>query len=288
MSFNPGQAMVIDSLERIRMVGSAFKKTGKPVVLVPLGAGVHAGHIALVRAAKRVRGAVVVVALNSAQDKDVDYLKAEGVDVVFSYTEHMLWPHDLRVQLRAKEHGLEPAEDLSRELARVVALINSVGPSHVIAGEKDYELLVGLQTVVNDLHLPVRIQGVPTVRTPEGIAMSLRNVDVPEGEREKASALSAALTAGAYAAEAGADKVREVAQSVLDAACVTPEYLEVRGRDLGEPPAEGDARLLVAATIGGVRLCDNVGLPLGIGFNNLEEYEAKAELEREEQRQFPQ
>ena len=58
-----------------------------------------------------------------------------------------------------------------------------------------------------------------------------------------------------------------------------------RGRDLGMPPEEGDARLLVAATIGGVRLIDNVGLPLGIGFNNIEEHEAKAELEREQQRE---
>ena len=87
------------------------------------------------------------------------------------------------------------------------------------------------------------------------------------------------------AAQAGADRVRAVAAGVLEAAGVEPEYLEVRGRDLGEPPAEGDARLLVAATIGGVRLIDNVGLPLGIGFTNIEEHEAKAELEREKQRE---
>ena len=71
----------------------------------------------------------------------------------------------------------------------------------------------------------------------------------------------------------------------MRAAGVEPEYLEVRGRDLGTPPEEGDARLLVAATIGGVRLIDNVGLPLDIGFNNIEEHEAKAELEREQQRE---
>jgi len=93
------------------------------------------------------------------------------------------------------------------------------------------------------------------------------------------------VTPGTLAAEAGANMVREVAAGVLEAAGVEPEYLEVRGRDLGEPPAEGDARLLVAATIGGVRLIDNVGLPLGIGFTNIEEHEAKAELEREKQRE---
>ena len=82
--------------------------------------------------------------------------------------------------------------------------------------------------------------------------------------------MSAALTAGAYAAESGAEKVLEVTGEVLAAAGVEPEYLELRGRDLGEPPAEGDARLFVAATLGGVRLIDSVGLPLGIGFRNLE------------------
>ena len=83
--------------------------------------------------------------------------------------------------------------------------------------------------------------------------------------------MSAALTAGAYAAESGAEEVVRVAREVLAAAGVEPEYVELRGRDLGAAPAEGDARLFIAATIGGVRLIDNAGVPLGIGFRNLEQ-----------------
>lgn len=101
--------------------------------------------------------------------------------------------------------------------------------------------------------------------------MSLRNADVAPEAREQASALSAALTAGAYAAESGAEEVVRVAREVLAAANVEPEYVELRGRDLGEAPAEGDARLFIAATVGGVRLIDNAGVPLGIGFRNLEQ-----------------
>ena len=285
MSLELGNATVISKIERIRMVGSAFHKTGRPVAFVPLTTGVHAGHIALVRAAKRIRGAVTVVALQSPREEDLKLLRAEGVDIVWNYSVETLWPHGRRIAVSPAnaEATLEP--ELSKELTLYLALILTLSPTDVLLGEKDYELLLAIHHAVQDFHLGVRVQGVPAVRMPDGVVMSLRNTDVPAVAREQAAALSAALTAGAHAAEAGAEQVREVAAEVLGVAGVEPEYLEVRGRDLGHPPAEGDARLLVAATIGGVRLIDNVGLPLGIGFNNIEEHEAKAELEREQQRE---
>lgn len=288
MSLKMGQATVVSEVDRIRMVGSALRKTGRPVAFVPLTTGVHAGHIALVRAARRIRGAVTVVALQEPRAEDVELLRAEGVDVIWDYTPEKLWPHGRRITISPRSVadfpvGLEP--DLSGELTLYLTLMMALSPTDVLIGEKDYELLLAIHHAVQDLHLGVRVQGVPAVRMPDGVVMSLRNTRVPEDKREDVAALSAALTAGAHAAEAGADKVCEVAAGVLEAAGVEPEYLEVRGRDLGAPPAEGDARLLVAATIGGVRLIDNVGLPLGIGFTNIEEHEAKAELEREKQRE---
>jgi len=306
MSLKMGQATIISEVDRIRMVGSALRKTGRPVAFVPLTTSVHAGHIALVRAARRIRGAVTVVALQEPRAEDVELLRAEGVDVIWDYTPDKLWPNGRRITISprsvADAHdaansaaaeqtpdaesasaGLEP--DLSGELTLYLTLMMALSPTDVLIGEKDYELLLAIHHAVQDLHLGVRVQGVPAVRMPDGVVMSLRNTRVPEDKREDVAALSAALTAGAHAAEAGADKVCEVAAGVLEAAGVEPEYLEVRGRDLGGPPAEGDARLLVAATIGGVRLIDNVGLPLGIGFTNIEEHEAKAELEREKQRE---
>lgn len=288
MSLKMGQATVVSEVDRIRMVGSALRKTGRPVAFVPLTTGVHAGHIALVRAARRIRGAVTVVALQEPRAEDVDLLRAEGVDVIWDYTPEKLWPHGRRITISPRDAadfpaGLEP--DLSGELTLYLTLMMALSPTDVLIGEKDYELLLAIHHAVQGLHLGVRVQGVPAVRMPDGVVMSLRNTRVPEDKREDVAALSAALTAGAHAAEAGAEKVREVAAGVLEAAGVEPEYLEVRGRDLGEPPAEGDARLLVAATIGGVRVIDNVGLPLGIGFTNIEEHEAKAELEREKQRE---
>ena len=181
------------------------------------------------------------------------------------------------LRLAAKQEALEPADELSDALTRNLALIGALAPSDVVVGEKDYELLIALNQAIRDFHIQVRLQGVPTVRMPDGLALSLRNMDVEESAREKASTLSAALTAGAHAAEAGAEQVLEVVKTVLDAAGIEPEYVELRGRDLGPAPEIGDARLLVAANIGGVRLTDNVGLPLGIGFRNIEAHAEGAE-----------
>ena len=87
MSIQRGQATVVTELDMVSKVGSAFKKTGAPVVLVPLGRGVHAGHIALVRAAKAIRGAVVVVALSSTNDDDLEALRKESVDLICHYSD---------------------------------------------------------------------------------------------------------------------------------------------------------------------------------------------------------
>ena len=82
--------------------------------------------------------------------------------------------------------------------------------------------------------------------------------------------MSAALVAGAHAAEGGPEAVLAAARAVLLAAQITPEYLELRSLTLEQPPKTGNARLLVAANIGGTRLLDNVGVPVGIGFKNIE------------------
>lgn len=338
MSFELGKATRVSDAKHIRMVASAFRKQGKPVVLVPLKAGVHAGHLSLIRAAKSIRGAVVIVAYSgrgheqakttAARDaadttaanddagtsaaasasfidsysQDIAMLERAGVDAVFEYTEELLWPRGLRTTILPVEAHLESPEYVGREIAWVLALVGVVGPSHVIVGEKDYEVLVGLQRAVNELHIPVKLQGVPTVRTPEGVPMSLRNAWVAPEEREAVAAMSAALTAGAYAAEGGAEKVLEATHAVLEAAGVEPEFVELRGLDLGPAPEQGDARLFVAVEVrrdqtvagggqagggqtdsgqvnggqsrdGYVRVMDNVGMPLGIGFKNIEAHQ---------------
>ncbi|AZA08455.1 pantoate--beta-alanine ligase [Corynebacterium pseudopelargi] len=251
-----GQAKLFDETE-IAMLGRAFAKQGRPVALVPLGADIHAGHVALIRAAKRLnRGVVVVVA-----DKPNEIFAAEGVDAV------LLSP-ELSTRTVLDIQGLEP--DVAREVTRRIQLVNLVGPSDVFFGEKDFEALVRTQQALTDLRINVRVHSVPTVRMPDGVAVSLRNAQVAPEYRSQALALSAALLAGAHAAEDGPERVLEAARGVLDAAGVSPEYVELRSLSMGQAPDEGDARLLIAADFGGVRLIDSAGVPVGVGFRNLE------------------
>lgn len=268
MPFEPGKATVYDSTEGIAQFGRAMRKTSRPVALVPLGTGLHAGHIALIRAAKSLPGGIVVVAWAGSQVPDE--FAAEGVDAVWAYRPEAIWPKGERTRVQPKHAELEDEDRMSFALTGHLTMINVVQPAWVVVGEKDYEMLVNLRHAITDLHLPVEVRGVPTVRMADGLAVSLRNVNVAEDAHDTALALSAALVAGAHAAEFGEEKVLETARGVLDAAGIEPEYLELRGVNLGPAPKEGDARLLVAATVGGVRLTDNVGVPIGIGFKNLE------------------
>src|SRR5699024_7248867 len=135
-------------------------------------------------------------------------------------------PKGKHLRLAAKHDGQKPAHDLSAALTRHLALTGSLLPSDGVHGVNDYELRGALNQAIRDFHIQVRLQGVPTVRMPDGLALSLRNMDVEESERDKASTLSAALTAGAHAAEAGAEQVLEVVNTVLDAAGIEPEYVE--------------------------------------------------------------
>lgn len=296
MSFAFGQATHFH-LADIARFSRVMQKTGKSLHLVVLGQDIHAGHRMLLRTAQQLGVVVAAVELPHVDAGDaapgsqahetnqgapsqqlnpelMDVLREAGVDAVVPYTREpgekdSLWPQGLRTQITPPE-GLEDSSALADALTVHLSLLHAVGPDSIIAGEKDYEFLLRLQQAITDLHLAVKVQGVPTVRMPDGLAMSLRNTEIPVEHREKAVALSAALTAGAHVAERGAQVVLETAQDVLAAAGVQPDYLELRARDFGPAPQEGDARLLVAATFGGVRLIDNVGVPVGIGFRNLD------------------
>jgi len=262
MAFEPGQAVVVTDEKLLATYGRAFRKIGKSVVVVPLGADIHGGHVELIRAAKSLLGSYVVVTFSG--DEVPEVFAREKVDVVFH--------GELATTVRV-DSGVEPLEDpqlTQKEVARILAAINATHATDVVLGEKDFEVLVATQYAVSGLRMECKLHSVPTVRTPDGLALSNRNALVAVDKREAALALSAALTAGAHAAEHGKARVLETARGVLEAAGVTPTYLELRDLAMREAPAEGDARLLGAVDLGGVYLMDNVGLPLGVGFKHVE------------------
>lgn len=258
MAFEPGQAVVVTDEAQLAQYGRAFRKIGKKIALVPLSDGVHAGHVELIRAAKSLLGAYVFVTFSGEEVPEL--LAREGVDVVF----HGQLTSPVRIDTGI-DH-LEDPEEIAAETARIVAAANLAHATDLVMGEKDFELLVAVQRAVSALRMEVKLHSLPTVRLTEGLAISLSNQHLRSEDREAALALSAALTAGAHAAEHGADVVLETARGVLAAAGVTPIYVELRDLGFRPAPEKGDARLLAAVELGGVRLIDNVGLPLGVGF----------------------
>lgn len=291
MGFTPGQAKVYTGTEDIGELTRAMRKTGRPVVLVPTMGALHAGHLALVREAQRIPRAVVVVSVfvNPLQfaegedldayprtlDADVAKLAAAGVDAVFAPSPREMYPNGPRTTVQPGPlggilEGRSRPTHFAGVLTVVSKLMHITHCDHAFFGEKDYQQLILIQQMVTDLNLGVTVHGVPIVREADGLAKSSRNIYLSEKERGLALTLSAALTAGAFVAEDGAEAVLSTAGGIIDGTDgVELDYLELRGSDLGEAPECGDARLLVAARIGSTRLIDNVGLPLGIGFRNI-------------------
>ncbi len=149
-------------------------------------------------------------------------------------------------------------------VATVVAkLFNIAAPDVAYFGQKDAQQAVVIRRLVEDLAYPIRIEVCPTVREPDGLAMSSRNVRLSDDERRRATALYRALTSIQRAVDAGesdATAVRAQALSELGSAGITPEYLELVSADSLAPmeTVDGHALAVVAARVGDTRLIDNL------------------------------
>jgi pantoate--beta-alanine ligase len=245
----------------------------------------HEGHRALIRAARDRVGAdgvvTVTIFVNPLQfgagedfdryprtvDADLEACRAEGADVVFTPTRDEMYPGgDAAVTvdpgpLGSKLEGAVRPTHFAGVLTVVAKLLNLTVPTYAFFGEKDYQQLVLIDRMVTQLEMPYEIIGVPTVREPDGLAMSSRNAYLTDAERQQGLSLWRALSAGAAAAGSGAEAVLAAARAELGGLDV--DYLELLTRDLETAATSGKARLLVAARVGGTRLIDNcpVSLP---------------------------
>jgi pantoate--beta-alanine ligase len=283
--FTAGELNVYSSPRDVSAVTRALRTTGRRVMLVPTMGALHEGHLTLIRTAKRVQGAVVVVSIfvNPLQfgagedldayprtlDDDLGALRAEGVEIAFTPTVADIYPDGIRTSvqpgpLAAQLEGATRPTHFAGVLTVVLKLLNIVHPDRAFFGEKDYQQLALIRQMVADLNVDVQIVGVPIVREADGLAMSSRNRYLDEAEREQAGALSAALLAGMYAASGGTSAALDAARAVLDEVpAIEVDYLEVRDPMLGPPPAEGIARMLVAGRLGKTRLLDNIAIDIG-------------------------
>jgi pantoate--beta-alanine ligase len=283
--FSAGELNVYSNPDDVGEVSRALRHTGRRVMLVPTMGALHDGHLALVRAAKRVPGSVVVVSIfvNPLQfgadedlaayprvvEDDLALLRGEGVEIAFAPSTAAMYPNGSRTAvypgpLGSELEGAARPAHFAGMLTVVLKLLQIVAPDRVFFGEKDYQQLVLVRQMVADLNVDVRVIGVPIVRETDGLAMSSRNRYLNAAQRELAGVLSAALLAGTHAAPDGAEAALWAARAVLsEVPAIDVDYLQVRDSALGPAPAYGAGRLLVAARLGKTRLLDNVAIEIG-------------------------
>jgi pantoate--beta-alanine ligase len=254
------------------------------VGLAPTMGALHAGHLALFEAARA--GCDVVVAsifVNPMQfsqagdlaryprrlQEDLALCEEHGVDLVWAPEVEEVYPGGpAQVWVTAGElanqlEGPNRPGHFDGVLTVVTKLFAAVRPDRAFFGEKDYQQLILIRRMVRDLGQGVQVFSVPTVREPDGLALSSRNLLLSPAERASARFLSAALQEG-RAAAGPAPAVLAAAREVLAGADgVDVDYLELRDPELGPAPAAGPARLLIAARVGSIRLIDNVAVELG-------------------------
>jgi pantoate--beta-alanine ligase len=262
----------------------ARERADGPVAVVMTMGALHSGHTALLRLARaRASTVITTVFVNPLQfgpnedfDKyprtlpeDLEVCAAEDVDIVFAPTASVMYPNgapNTRVNPGPLGEILEGASRpgfFHGVLTVVLKLLNLTRPDVVFFGEKDYQQVALVRQMVRDLDLDIEVVGVPTVREPDGLALSSRNRYLSPSERTTSLALVAALRAGTEAAADGVAAVEEAARKTLDVPGIALDYAVVTAPDLGPAPVTGPARLLLAAKVGQTRLIDNGAVTLG-------------------------
>ncbi|MGD9387911.1 MAG: pantoate--beta-alanine ligase [Gammaproteobacteria bacterium] len=275
---------VEDEVSGLRARIAEWRRAGLRIAFVPTMGNLHEGHLDLVRAAAgRADRVVASVFVNPLQfgpgedfaayprtlADDLEQLAGTGCALVFAPSEAVMYPQGRAGTTRVEVPGLgDVLCGASRPghfagVTTVVAkLFNLVQPDVAVFGQKDYQQLVIIRRMVQDLDFPVEVRGVPTRRESDGLAMSSRNRYLTPAERRAAPALHAALQEAAKALRAGERDFVALQQAGMDnirSAGMNPEYFEVRRQGSLAPAAADDRNLVVlaASKLGRARLIDN-------------------------------
>jgi len=283
--------ITVTTIAKLRARRAAWREAGERVAFVPTMGNLHDGHIELVRRGRAIADRVVVsifvnpLQFGAGEDlasyprtvaQDTERLIAAGTDLLFAPTVEEMYPRLKSEQTRVEVPGLSDILcGASRPghfagVATVVCkLFNMVQAEVALFGEKDFQQLSVIRRMVEDLCLPVEIVAVPTVREPDGLAMSSRNGYLTADERTRAPALYRALQDAARSVEQGTadlDAVAATAAAQIDAAGLRTDYVSVRrAADLATPgPGDADLVILAAAYLGRARLIDNLRIRRGL------------------------
>lgn len=276
---------VIRGIRDMQSQAMSWRAAGRRIAFVPTMGNLHDGHLGLVREATRQADRVVVsIFVNPLQFDDAgdyqhyprtlaqDLQQLEELDVaaVFTPSEQEMYPDGREQITRVEVPGIsEQLEGACRPghftgVATVVTkLLQTVLPDLALFGEKDYQQLLVIRKLVADLNIPVTIQGLPTRREVDGLAMSSRNSRLTPPERRQASGLYAVLTWTVEQLRKGTsdrEQLEAEARRRLEAAGFAPEYVSIRDAASLEPaePASSDRIVLAAARLGETRLIDNL------------------------------
>jgi pantoate--beta-alanine ligase len=277
-------AAVARTVAQVRDHVARARRSGRSIGLVPTMGALHEGHLSLIRRARaRCDHVVVSIFVNPTQfgaGEDLDsYPRDEardlalaaqaGANLAFVPAAEEVYPEGFSttVSVAGVTGGLCGAargpEHFAGVATVVAKLLNMVAPDVAFFGQKDFQQTVVIRRLVCDLDIPVRIELCPTVREPDGLALSSRNAYLDNEERARALALHRALRAAERAiadGERSAPRVLAASRAAMTALGVEPEYLELVDPDTLAPLAAVEGRVLVAvaAHVGAARLIDNV------------------------------
>ena len=275
---------LVEQIPTLRARVGTWRRADQRVAFVPTMGNLHAGHLALVREALRLADRVVVsIFVNPLQfgpsedfgayprtlEQDCALLEAAGTNLLFAPPVAAVYPRGQAGQTRVEVPGISdilcgasrPGHFVG--VATVVCkLFNMVQPDLAIFGEKDFQQLLVIRLMTQDLSLPVTIQGLATVREPDGLAMSSRNGYLTREERARAPALYQTLLRAGERLRAGVAiaEVERLAAEEIAAADFGPDYCSVRRAGDLAPAGSEDRELVVlaAARLGRARLIDNL------------------------------
>ncbi len=271
----------------LRETVAQWRAAGESIALVPTMGALHAGHIALVKAAQtHAKRVVVSIFVNPTQfgpnedfsryprplENDLSMLRDAGADAAWLPSLEEMYPAGFAssIHVAGVSDGMEGAARPGHfdGVATVVAkLLLQVAPDYALFGEKDYQQLCVVKAMVRDLDIPCQIIGMPTVREADGLALSSRNQYLTPAQRAVAPALHAELqslaTQLAMAGKGDIQPLMDAAKAnILAAGFESLDYLELRDASNLEPLAQlsSPARLIVAARLGSTRLLDNISI----------------------------
>jgi pantoate--beta-alanine ligase len=277
---------ILRTVPSLRRALEPYRKAGASIALVPTMGALHRGHMALIREARRrAKRVVVSIFVNPTQfaphedfasyprsfATDLKALRAEKIDAVWAPAVEAMYPDGFATRLAPEGPAKAGLEDEYRPhffggVATVVAkLFTQVSPDFAFFGQKDYQQLRIVTQIAKDFDLPVKVIGVPTVREPDGLALSSRNAYLSSAERAVAPMLYKVLKGCASRIKSGEkiDRVLNVGRIEVDLAGFSLDYLEARHALTLAPVVslkEGPVRLLIAARLGKTRLIDNIAV----------------------------